>query len=267
MTSDAQAAVWHVVKYMPDLKRREPRNVGIVLATPDGWMTKFLGQDEDGSIKGPLGHELKVDVYRTWVDYYQRKASSDAWEDVHRNQAHHPVNFLAEVGGEVIAESPTRKWQAILDDMFAELVQPDRPVPGSKPARPGTQKWVLEQARSALQLAEVPFIEKVKVKARYDDHNTTVPFQFQHGRNGSTTLMDGVPVRGREAAAKARELRTRIVAARDAGVDARFFTFYSGNTPERQLDEILAPLEREATTVDVSNVEEAAETLQEAISA
>jgi hypothetical protein len=214
------------VKYMPDLKRREPRNIGVVLATPDGWLSRFLGEGEDGEIKGNrLTHNLELDVYRTWVDYYRRKALSGSWADVERQQNRHPVNFISELGGE-ISGSENESWSLILDRVYGELVQERREatVPDDREPSAGTHKWVLKQARSALNLAQIPFAEKVSVPARYGDFETTVPFEFRHGVNGSTALMDAVPITSRDAAGKARELRTRIMAARDAHVTNRFLT-------------------------------------------
>lgn len=265
-----ETATWHMIKYLPDLRRREPRNVGLVLATPEGWLTKFVGEAPDGEIKGNRvkGHS-DLEVYKTWVSYFRRKAELQRWEDVERLQRLRRSNYFSEVGGEIY-DREGKSWRAILDVMFAELVQDQ--VDRMDQVSISSREYILSQARSALAIANVQYEEKVEVPARFGNRMSTVPFEFRY-TNGVTHLMDTVNIHGRNAASRARELRARIVAAREArpGKDQNpidFFTFYiAGDNESERVDEVLMPLEAESFAIEVSNVGNAADRVAELVAA
>ncbi|QQM21812.1 hypothetical protein I7X09_28380 [Rhodococcus sp. P-2] len=116
-------------------------------------------------------------------------------------------------------------------------------------------------------MANVQFEEKVEVRALFDGRESTVPFEFRH-HNDKVHLMDAVNINGRDPEAKARELRARIVAARAAAVSKHFFTFYmAGDNSDRQIDEVLMPLEAESSAIDVTDIGSAADRVAELITA
>lgn len=253
-------ATWHMIKYLPDVRRREPRNVGLVLATPNGWLTKFVGEAKDGAIKGNrVRGSIDIDVYKTWVDYFRRKANSQQWEDVERLQRRRRATYYSEIGGQV-SNPDNQPWQSIINSLFNDLVQDQVDKTSTT-----TRNFLLSQAREVLTMANVQFQEKVEVDAVFDGKSSTVPFEFLH-RDNKTHLMDAVNINGRDPQAKARELRARIVAARAAAASEDFFTFYlAGDHSERQIDEVLMPLEAESSAIDVTDVGNAADRVGELI--
>lgn len=255
---DKATATWHVIKYLPDIRRREPRNVGLVLATPDGWLTKFVGEAEDGEIKGNrIKGNLDLEIYKTWVEYYRRKASQQRWDDVERLQRRRRENYFAETGG-VIYDPEGKSWAGLLSTMFTELIQDH-----AEKTSLNKKEYLLEQARTALSIANIQVDEKVEVSARFGDRLSTVPFEFRQA-GGSYSLMDAVNINGQNPAALTRELRARIVAARAAKAAANFFTFFMGGEhTEDELDALLIPLEEESFPIDVTDSGNAADKLAE----
>lgn len=259
-------AKWYLIRHVPDLRRREPHNVGLVLQTPDGWLTKFVGQTEEGTINGRnLPHRQigSTEVYKTWVSYYQRKASDQAWSDVTRMQRRRTANYLAEEGGELLEDPPS--WREALDQLFAELVAPPTSEPPARQERP--IEHLLGRVNAVFEAAHIVPEAQVRVDAQFAPHGhiSKVPFRFKYV-NGQAHLMDlgHEHVRTEQAAADARELRARVDAARLAGSARSFVTFYASSLLDSNAaEDILLPLEEISAAVDVDNHPEAVRTMQE----
>src|SRR5690625_3814162 len=103
-----KSARWYVDKCLPDLRRREPRNVGILLDIHGQWYSRYRAQDPvDGTIDGrklPRGLSLKADAFRAWIEYFDRKAKSNEWEDVMNLPSSRPRRIYVEPGGAIIKE-------------------------------------------------------------------------------------------------------------------------------------------------------------------
>lgn len=255
-------ATWYLVRYMPDLQRREPRNIGLVLRTADGtWLSKFVGQRPDGVIdsRSLRTYAIHAEVYKTWVTYFARKANDDSWCDVARRQAARSTNYVVEPGGEYLGT--VTSWQSLLEELYAELV--DRGVP----ARPRPEKVLdklVARVDHVLDLADVAPQRAVIVEAKFGDELDEVPFRYSY-TNGQVHLMDLVTSKKNpaEAARDARELRARVQGARDAGSARSFVAFYDRMTlPESELEHILRPVEGLSRTVDVADETEATVTIR-----
>ena len=94
MKHDALAS-WHLIQYMTDPQRREPRNVGLAVETPEGWLLKFIAEDSDGHVSGQKlrSQRVKKDVYESWIKYYRRKAIEGKWDEVQQFHSRRPGNF------------------------------------------------------------------------------------------------------------------------------------------------------------------------------
>lgn len=255
------SATWYLVRYMPDLHRREPRNVGLVLRTPDGWMHRFVGQAADGAIDGRRirGYQLNAEVYKTWVDYFRRKASDANWADVARMQARKRANFYAEEGGEFVAT--VSSWSSLLDELYAELVEPPQ-LSQSVHERPIDR--LTAKIDHVLDMAGITPEREVSVPARYGDEEDEVPFRYLYA-NGRKHLMDVVTARRKpeQAAHDARELRARFEGARNAGSASSFVAFYDHTLlVDNDLDHILRPVEMYSQTVDVADEASATATMR-----
>ena len=157
---------WFVAKYMPDLRRREPRNVGVILFAGDRVLSRFLAEDanDPSKIDGrTIRHKVgSPDNYRDWVHFW-RATAADGPEQI---AVRRPVdNYYLERGGQQVAGAATDPGE-LLARLYAQLV-----------ATPVVTEETLEEDRSdpVVQLFEsaapmLPFTQNYIVDLNYDEH-------------------------------------------------------------------------------------------------
>ncbi len=114
---------WYVVKYVPDLFRREPRNVGIIAFDGTEVVWQFLGQSEpnplDLEIDARMAKSVVTSVrnYRAWVKFFRNAVVHG---DVGLSRFQAGGNYSVEVGGEVLRsdQKPLLEFTAELFDRF-----------------------------------------------------------------------------------------------------------------------------------------------------
>lgn len=109
---------WLVAKYMDDLRRREPRNVGVLLFTDETVLDRFLGARDDGTIDGRRTSltGAPLENYKAWVAYWRHAAkAAPANPQALLELARGDANYFLEEGGEQLVgvDSPA--------DLLAEL--------------------------------------------------------------------------------------------------------------------------------------------------
>ncbi len=125
---------WYVVKHVPDLVRREPRNIGVILVGGDGdiRLSRFLGETEEGDIDGrtvpQFGSHL---VYKAWVRQWRclRDQGAEALArqaDVGRAAG---ASFFIEEGGRWLVGSVPERPEDLLADLYSSLVREDAAPP------------------------------------------------------------------------------------------------------------------------------------------
>ncbi len=76
-----------IVRYIPDLARQEPKNIGVLLASSRGVMAKFLGERDAKldlrSVRSLVSH---TGTYKQWIDYWRHVISQEADPDTKLNQ-------------------------------------------------------------------------------------------------------------------------------------------------------------------------------------
>lgn len=68
-----------LAKYVPNIRRREPINVGLFLFTEYGIETMFLEPDAWKEKTG-WNDEDRLNIYQDWVQYWNREAQSEDQE-------------------------------------------------------------------------------------------------------------------------------------------------------------------------------------------
>jgi hypothetical protein len=67
-----------VARYVPDLARREPKNIGVVVASARGVLARFLGEKDNKldlrSVRSLVSH---TPSYKQWIDYWRHIMSKD----------------------------------------------------------------------------------------------------------------------------------------------------------------------------------------------
>lgn len=162
-----------VAKYVDDLSRNEPKNVGVVVYDGNGAWALFDGEDENANIdlRRVRNRVTGSHAYRAWVDYWRAVLSDPSvahpgLSDLATGDARvieylvatSGRDFYLEPGGTVLIDAEHRSAIETLDELFGRLVrQPD-------PSAPPTLK---EKSRDALAAAGAPMSDEARFK---EDH-------------------------------------------------------------------------------------------------
>ncbi|MBO6937566.1 MAG: hypothetical protein JJ863_21515 [Deltaproteobacteria bacterium] len=125
-------ARWYLAKHVPDPRRNEPRNVGVIVESHGRMAAMFLGE-EDGRIDdlrflSPLKVQNRQ-TYRAWVETWRRMMGEGAFEKVLSQRVGDPY-YVELAGQRVSGEIPSpERW---VKQLFSELVE--RPRPAKRPS-------------------------------------------------------------------------------------------------------------------------------------
>lgn len=122
---EQRGTMWLLAKYVPDLRRNEPRNVGLILLRGDEVAARFVGQRQsDGTIDGRKAKMVNLANYKRWVAYWRRLM--DKGPDALLAATQRPErtsSYVLEVGGEFLSdEDPAMPTSVLLDHLYHELV-------------------------------------------------------------------------------------------------------------------------------------------------
>lgn len=118
---------WMLAKYVPDMQRNEPVNIGLILIHGDQVLCKFLGETQNGSIDGKRVRSrfASVDAYKMWVEYWKRLADQKG-EIVKLGEARRSSdNYYLEKSGAYLSGAPKGPGEALLAELFDLLVDRD----------------------------------------------------------------------------------------------------------------------------------------------
>lgn len=179
---------WLVAKYMPDLRRREPRNVGVVVVAPDGVVSRFKGERIDGHIDGRSARMgMDLGTYRAWIDFWRHELDSPVPEEEVETllRAEPDQQLLLEFGGRVVYDEEPSSAQALLDEIYPSLV--DEPDAGE------AEPPIADLSSALLQSAGIA--DKVtpdfKFESRVKDRVDIVRFDYRYS-NGRVHLLQNV---------------------------------------------------------------------------
>jgi len=77
--NESNAAKYLVAKYIPDVERMEPRNIGVIVWSPEGVAARFLGErDTTGEVDGRVVQTLarSVSAYKQWIGFWRSQVES-----------------------------------------------------------------------------------------------------------------------------------------------------------------------------------------------
>lgn len=130
-----------VVKYVPDLHRFEPRNIGVIVWAACGVDARFMAEvDSSGDVDGRsvAGFVSSPSAYKQWVRFWRtqiaaeeiepcyggspiKKASPGFVEELIRTGA---GNFLVSDGGILLDEVTEGNLREVVNDIYERLVTP-----------------------------------------------------------------------------------------------------------------------------------------------
>jgi hypothetical protein len=130
-----------LAKYIPDMHRFEPRNIGVIVWSPLGLEARFLAEypNRPGDVDGRSipGFVTSASAYKQWIRY---------WRDAFTREGIHPVsggevvpassaafiealqqtgrgNFVITDAGAVLDAVAEEELSAVADQLFAQLVE------------------------------------------------------------------------------------------------------------------------------------------------
>lgn len=238
-------ATWYLVQYTADLRRHEPRNIGLALTDGAHWYLHFRGVDDLGRVDARQirGWGISRETYQSWVDYFHRKALQGAWEEALTLQQRKPSNFSVVSGGMLLAEESD--WELEAKQLFSELVT-------TRPHRV-TAPSPLESARELFRRAEIHPEEDVFLPGRWREggEQVGIPFKFQLTAAKTSTL-EALPPKEKDIVS----LKARLDAVgRVQGAPYFIALLPLSKISEKNWDQLLMPIEQTAHVVDMDAAE------------
>ncbi|MFE4817435.1 hypothetical protein ACFRFU_13570 [Streptomyces sp. NPDC056704] len=244
---------WYLVKYIDDVFRNEPVNIGVVVASDEGIGTRFLGQREDGSINGQrISKRITgVETYKAWVDFIRREAARGVLEERIQDLSKRVGDsYIIERRGPILNADDSRSPILVADELFGALVS-------AESAPSPSLEGLAERAFKRLCLPPGKSIDhNVDYKVKVRDVPQLVTFDYRYAAE-RTTLMDRVSFvrHGKPLMQSVNDLLFRIEAMeKEQGIDG-FVALYSGADHSAEVERQLRVLNRYAYTVDLGSDE------------
>lgn len=170
-------ARWLVAKHVPDLRRQETRNVGVVLVTDAGCFSRFIGERVDGTLDGRrLRWSGSSQVFKSWVAYWRHQLESGPRADEMIGRRADDSYFLVAGGERLLGESALDP-RSFLDYLYGTLVEEEPERQGLSVVeraemvldRLGIREKVSEHWRCELAPTPAGFSDAVTFDYRYDN--------------------------------------------------------------------------------------------------
>ena len=121
-----------IVKYVPDLERMEPRNIGVILWSEGYVAARFFGEGEDGSRLRPppfIERRNRV-VYGDWVRYWHRNLAKPKLNGIVRESVQFVDavcsksrdNYIVVKGGQLLTTLTPDECREAVDELFDRFV-------------------------------------------------------------------------------------------------------------------------------------------------
>lgn len=135
------AARFLIAKYVPDLRRMEPRNIGVVVWSNGRTLARFVGERPDAPSRVSPPQYLHVasrNAYRQWIGYWrtviERKELSSAGKMIAHDEpefvkalaAQSKQQYKLVEGGEFLKQISDDELPEVVDELYDELVAVDR---------------------------------------------------------------------------------------------------------------------------------------------
>jgi hypothetical protein len=166
-----------IAKYVDDLARNEPKNVGVIVTDGAGVVARFDGEDDAGAINlNRIRHRITGSrSYRAWVQYWRAviadpssigaaKETTPA-ELIDLLVAEPSRDFYLERGGSILLDADERSLDETARELYEQMVrEPDPPSPMN----------LRDKSRQALSVAGAPLDDVSRFKSQF-----TVPLDIQ----------------------------------------------------------------------------------------
>ena len=124
-------AIWLVAKHFSDLRRREAKNIGVLVFVPGNVLYRFVGQRPDGEIDGRSARFAgSGDMYKAWVGFWTRTATEGGEDLIPRllGEVAPDQSYFLEFGGERLhgEADPDELLHSLYETLVESLDQTDQ---------------------------------------------------------------------------------------------------------------------------------------------
>ncbi|MDR3661300.1 MAG: hypothetical protein P4L86_13075 [Mycobacterium sp.] len=177
---------WYVCKYVSDLMRDEPRNLGVIVHDDAGELRfRFVGERADGVVDGRRAQSWvnSIDTYKLWVKHWKKLACVDGALKVEPRRIDDNY-YLSHRMASVMDADSNLPIDDLANQLFASLVS-------------GHQELVetlKDQVQVAFQRLDV--VDRIKtdtdVIVKVGDVLDTLRFDYQYKSESTTALMERI---------------------------------------------------------------------------
>jgi hypothetical protein len=230
-------ARWLVAKYLPDLRRREPDNVGVILLVNGGVHLRFVGE-RDGRLDG------RARSFQAWVDYWTHVATNTRFESL-ASKLTAPLgdaSYFIEAGGERIFGDRTTP-EEMLDDLYTTLIEP------SSDRRSVGVRRLAENVFGRLAIRD-----RIQTDVLLEIDDDALRFDYRHD-GARPTLMQGVSLVNADDRSwdNVHRVAYELAKATGSAVVHQAIALVNPRAHDKDLDRQLRVLMQHAEVVDVSN--------------
>jgi hypothetical protein len=197
-----------LAKYIPDLSRFEPKNIGIIVWSPYGIKSRFLAEkpSSPGEVDGRSipSFITSPSAYRQWINFWNKEVHKPVLEPVNGGElvsVENPQvieilkqtgrdNFILEDGGFLLDAIGAEDIQPFLDYLFSTLVnQPELEEP-----RDPTLNEISEKIIADSQIRSTPnFYNDYSISVQIGKVEDTVRFSHAY-RNGKLSVVQKISI-------------------------------------------------------------------------
>lgn len=252
VSGNSKQAEWLVARYIPNMQRREPKNIGVVLKIGDQLLSRFLGEGSKGRIDGRRVHGFvnSVENYKAWVNYWQG-ATQDSSKNLRTlTQRRSDDSYFLEYAGERMFGSEHTDPNDMLDHLYSILVE-EMPEPDTLNVRQLSERV----------LVDAGIRDKVVEKYRFSVSVTdSALFDYKY-ENGALHLMKRVtltyPDERSWSNVHAAAWDFEKAASHLSSNEGQLIAFVKVRSSDSELESQMGLLDDLAYVVDVGQVQEA----------
>ncbi|WP_172170946.1 hypothetical protein [Brevibacterium sp. CT2-23B] len=249
------AAKYFLVKYVPDPRRQEPRNVGVVVENDGDFAFNFIGKAADGnSIDGRKLRKYGIsrEAFSPWIEYIQDHLDPERFATLLSYRERKPASIWVELAGHEYVEIESA--MSFSAQLFNELVATST-TEHDEPSMKQRIETIFDQAN-------IDYRQHLRLPGRFGAASETVQLPFDYGVRGNENVaFDFASSRGGLSAALG--LRSKMEAVRNLNSGAQFAFFYARSGHDEDIDDFLLPVESEAYAIDVDDEQSAIATVQQ----
>lgn len=244
-------AQWYLVKFVKDMYRNEPANVGVIVQLAEHCHLKVIGERPDGTIDGRSIRQTgaPTDAYRSWVDYLRRALARG---DIERLITRLPARlspFYIERRGSILGEIGFADITQLTEDLFQRCVSHDDAPSAHVDFRTEVDRLISDLS---VKVVRDPVFE-----AKVGRGTQPVHFDYKHEGTATTTLIDRLPLggKGQRITQGANDFLWRVQLARETGF--RNFVALHPPAENNEMEQAILAVESYANAVPIYSPEEA----------